>query len=722
MRILHTLAEPSLGGLEFRTLEQASWLQRHGHEVAIASPSDSAVSRAARERQLTTVDIDFKQAYSPSTILALRRAIKAMRIQVVDSHSRADGKTAALCRDLCAVVRTRHFAKPMRTSPRRRLEWNIGCDHVIATSSVGRQELLAARLVAEARISVVGEWAGDEFFRPADEPDAVLRIRHALDMPDAEEAYVVATVGMLRPEKGQADLLRVVQRLRARGVPAVGLVVGMATPATKAYAYELYRLAVELGISEHVVFAGHRSDVPDMIQAADVMLVPSAAEAWSRVVPESFAMRRPVVASDVGGLPEIVKPEHTGWLAAPGDVAAYVDCILQIRNQPAAAQAIVNHARAFADTHFRLEEKMHRTLEAYRLAMEPGGASQPGLSLLATRPKVLAAGGLAGADLLVCAQTGPREVDVMGKAIAGTPLSNAPPARSAERIEPLEILDHEVLFVGEGARGRTGILLVHGLTSTPQEMSVLARGLHLEGYTVLAVSLAGHSGTLPDLAKPGWLDWLASVRRGADVLASRVDRLIVGGLSAGAVLALALAQERPLHVAGVLALSPAFRHGRTGMPRAARLAILRPVLRILGLGLSRERAPLRIKDETLRGNVLSPQHAGEGGMGNSWGAALEMRKLATSVLRRMHNLRAPCLVLHARQDDVASLSGVLDVVRRARNTNVCLQVLGDGDRGMAMDREQRQVIARVAAFIHEIVDAPAQQEIDAGQGSGVSVA
>ncbi len=147
MRILHTLAERSLGGLEFRTLEQASWLHLHGYEVAIASPSGSAVSHAARECKLTTVDIDFNPAYSPGTVLALRRAVQAMRIQVIDSHSRADAKTAALCRDLCAVVRTRHFAKPMRSSLRRRLEWKLGCDHVIATSDVGKQELLAARLV-----------------------------------------------------------------------------------------------------------------------------------------------------------------------------------------------------------------------------------------------------------------------------------------------------------------------------------------------------------------------------------------------------------------------------------------------------------------------------------------------------------------------------------------------------------------------------------------------
>lgn len=374
MRILHTLAERSLGGLEFRTLEQASWLLHHGYEVAIASPADSAVNHAARDCKLTTVDIDFKPAYSPWTALALRRAIQNLRIQVIDSHSRADAKTAALCRDLCAVVRTRHFAKPMRSSLRRRLEWKIGCDHVIATSDVGKQELLAARLAPEDRISVVGEWAGDAFFRPADAPEAILQIRRDLGIPAPSAAYVIATVGMLRPEKGQADLLHVVQRLRMQGVPAVALVVGMATADTQPYAYSLYRLAVDLGISAHVVFAGHRTDVPDMIRAADVVLVPSATEAWSRIVPEAFATARPVVASNVGGLPEIVVPGRTGWLADPGDIAGYAACILQVRSRPWHTETIVANARAFADTHLRLGEKMFRTLEAYRRAM---GTSLP---------------------------------------------------------------------------------------------------------------------------------------------------------------------------------------------------------------------------------------------------------------------------------------------------------------------------------------------------------
>lgn len=265
-------------------------------------------------------------------------------------------------------------------------------------------------------------------------------------------------------------------------------------------------------------------------------------------------------------------------------------------------------------------------------------------------------------------------------------------------IGQLAVLPHEYLLLGKGARARTGILLVHRLNGTPKEMRMLARGLHLQGYTVLTVKLAGHCGTRADLVNTSWLDWLASVRRGADLLASRVDRLVVGGFSSGAVLALALAQERPLHVAGVLTLSPAFRHDGRGMPRYARLAFLLPVLRVLGIGQH------RVFPE-------QPPHAGL--PGTPWWSVVQMRKLTASVLHHMNILRAPCLVMHARHDAIASVSNAFEIVRGACNTDVSLQVLEDSPHLITMGRERRQVIARVAAFVNGIAEAPTHE---AGNG------
>lgn len=288
------------------------------------------------------------------------------------------------------------------------------------------------------------------------------------------------------------------------------------------------------------------------------------------------------------------------------------------------------------------------------------------------------------------------KIDMVCKVAAGVPELNVrfAPSPMPVGVVQLETQAREYLLVGKGARGRTGILLVHSLSGTPKEMRLLARSLNLQGYTVLTAKLAGHGGALEHLVNTSWLDWLASVRRGADLLASRVDRLVVGGISTGAVLALALAQERPLHVAGVLALSPAFRHDGKGLPRYTRLAFLLPVLRVLGIG----------QDRVFSGQ---PPHAGL--PGTPWEALAEMRKLTASVLRCMNLLRAPCLVMHARHDDIASVSNAFEIVHRACHTNVSLQVLEDSRHMITAGRERREVIARVAAFVNGIAEEPALQ-------------
>lgn len=280
----------------------------------------------------------------------------------------------------------------------------------------------------------------------------------------------------------------------------------------------------------------------------------------------------------------------------------------------------------------------------------------------------------------------------------------ASPASAEERLLP-----HEFLLEGTGVPGRTGVLLIHGLTGTPNEMRVLAKGLHRRGFTVYAVQLAGHCGTQDDLLATRWQDWLDSVCRGAELLARRVDRVVAGGLSMGAVLALALAQARPDLVAGVVALSPTFRHDGWSMPRYTRLAFLLPWLRALGIGRQRmflEQPPYGIKDEALRARVLAQMNAGDsaaaGLPGNPWWSAAEMHALAAGVRARLKLVAAPCLVIHARHDDIASVSNAYEIVRGVRHAPVELLLLEDSYHMVTIDRERRKVIARVVGFVEAL--------------------
>ena len=99
--------------------------------------------------------------------------------------------------------------------------------------------------------------------------------------------------------------------------------------------------------------------------------------------------------------------------------------------------------------------------------------------------------------------------------------------------------------------GRSGVLLIHGLTGTPTEMRFVAKGLNRNGFTVHGMQLAGHCGDEEDLLKTGWRDWYRSVCEAADRLRGEVDHMFVAGLSMGALLALKLAADRPDQVDGL---------------------------------------------------------------------------------------------------------------------------------------------------------------------------
>ena len=284
------------------------------------------------------------------------------------------------------------------------------------------------------------------------------------------------------------------------------------------------------------------------------------------------------------------------------------------------------------------------------------------------------------------------------------------PPSSGPAADTLCVTPHEFLLEGRGANARTGVLLVHGLTGTPNEMRVLAKGLHKQGFTVYAVQLAGHCGTQDDLLATRWQDWYASVEAGADRLLARVDSLVVGGLSMGAVLSLALAQRRPQQVAGVCALSTIFRYDGWSMPVYTRLGtLLLPLFKALGIGRNRcfmEQPPYGIKDETLRRRIVAQMQSGDsaaaGLPGNPWWSVIEMQRLSSHVLRHLGDVRAPCLVVHAREDDVSTPSNAEDIVRGVKHAPVELVMLDNSYHMITIDRDRRTVIARTADFVQRI--------------------
>lgn len=256
--------------------------------------------------------------------------------------------------------------------------------------------------------------------------------------------------------------------------------------------------------------------------------------------------------------------------------------------------------------------------------------------------------------------------------------------------------------------GRSGVLLIHGLTGTPMEMRLLGKGLNRAGFTVHGMQLAGHCGDVEDLLATGWRDWYASVEQAADEMLGKVDHLFVGGLSMGALLALKLAADRPGQIAGVGVYGATFRYDGWSIPRMARLSFMLPLLKKLGIGRNRnfmEQPPYGIRDERLRAQIssamLSGDSAAAGLPGNPWYSLAEMHGLAAEVRRQLSRVTAPCLVAHASEDDVASLKNA-ELVMRGVSAPAELLLLRDSYHMITIDKERRALIERSATFFDRI--------------------
>jgi carboxylesterase len=272
-------------------------------------------------------------------------------------------------------------------------------------------------------------------------------------------------------------------------------------------------------------------------------------------------------------------------------------------------------------------------------------------------------------------------------------------------------------FFFEG--GRSGILLIHGLTGTPMEMRLLGKGLNRAGYTVHGMQLAGHCGDVDDLLATNWHDWYASVEKAADALREKVDHLFVGGLSMGALLALKLAADRPAQIAGVGVYGATFRYDGWSIPRIARLSFLLPLLKRLGIGRNRsfmEQPPYGIRDERLRAQISSAMLGGDsaaaGLPGNPWHSLAEMYGLAAEVRRQLPQVTAPCLIAHASEDDVASTRNA-ELVQRSVSAPTELLLLDDSYHMITIDKQRRLLVERSAAFFDRVAEGAPLQRVAA---------
>lgn len=204
------------------------------------------------------------------------------------------------------------------------------------------------------------------------DPDAVdgAPLRRALGIGPA--ATVFAVIAQLTPWKGQDDAIRAFAELRPAECDGVLLLAGSAKfsgPGTQydnaAFERELRALAAELGVADRVHLLGERSDVPALLAATDVLLLPSWREAFGRIAIEAMAMAVPVVVTSVGGPAEVVRDRIDGLVLAPREPSLWARELRTLAAAPELRAAMGSDARERART-FSSQVHAERVLGLYR--------------------------------------------------------------------------------------------------------------------------------------------------------------------------------------------------------------------------------------------------------------------------------------------------------------------------------------------------------------------
>ncbi|MDQ3261743.1 MAG: glycosyltransferase family 4 protein [Pseudomonadota bacterium] len=356
MHILHTEWSNGAGGQERRILSESVGMLKRGHRVTIATGADCWIASEARRLGIPVEVCPMRGKADFRAIRALMRFCRRENVDILHAHSGIDSWVGGIAAKFAGVpaVRTRHLFLPLKYNP-------INFVHYLFDRFFALGETMRTMLVKECGFppeKVINIPTGIDFtsFSPRHSKQ---EIRSTLQIN--ADVFVVLTVAVIRGVKRHDVALRAYKILHTKFPNSLYLIAGEG-PMRR----DMERLASELGIDDAVRFLGHRTDIADLIRAADVMLLTSRSEAQSQALTQSIGLGLPAVATAVGGVPEVVMHEKTDLLVPPDDPGQTASAILRIAEDPAFARSLGELGKAHALQHYSLEVMLDRSEAVYR--------------------------------------------------------------------------------------------------------------------------------------------------------------------------------------------------------------------------------------------------------------------------------------------------------------------------------------------------------------------
>jgi glycosyltransferase involved in cell wall biosynthesis len=347
-------------------------LQGSGHEPVLAVREGWELESRAAAADMDAISFHFRSRFSPyhdwRDIRRFQRLIQSRAIDIVHCHRGKDHWLAALALALmdrrAPLLRTRHVVTPVGSGAFNRWLYGRATQRILAVSKAAEASFSAAnprwfRRSLAPKTSVIHSAVDTLKFSP-DRRSDLWRRKMGLEEGDV----LIGLIGRFQRVKGQWEFLRSTGII-ARDYPRAWFLLAGRGSDKKRQRYRY--MAESLGIDERFIPLGELDDVATVIASLDIGVVPSlGSEASSRIVLEYMASARPIVASRVGGIPDLIEDGVTGRLVPPGDVAELSAAIRELLKSPEKRRRYGEAARARAEEFFHLDRWIGQIEAVYR--------------------------------------------------------------------------------------------------------------------------------------------------------------------------------------------------------------------------------------------------------------------------------------------------------------------------------------------------------------------
>lgn len=371
-RVVFLIDSLGWGGAERLLLQYLPHLRSEGFDPVVCAMHERSGNPVAEEIGRLGIPVDTVPVERLRDVTAIPRLTRYLRRRGADVlHTQLEfadglGSVAARIARIPAVSTLHTMSEPARWT---RSWWRnrLGdlalaglSSAIVAVSDEARRHYEVSRPYPRRKLVTLRNGIDlARFEAAAGEGPAVRR-----ELGIGRDAPVVATVAVLRPDKGIQHMIAALPAIAAGAPEVVYLVVGDGD-----HRAALEAAADRHGVADRVVFAGSRTDVPRVLAACDVFVLPTLMDALPTVLAEAGAAGVPIVASRVGGVPEMCLDGRNGLLVDPGDEAGLAEAALRMLREPGLAERMGAQGRAVARERYDIHTQAARLCRLYRTAM-----------------------------------------------------------------------------------------------------------------------------------------------------------------------------------------------------------------------------------------------------------------------------------------------------------------------------------------------------------------